>query len=44
VAVTTIEVRAGLMRPENAAALVGAGALSVLVFPLLASSLPRRAG
>lgn len=44
VAVTTIEVRAGLMRPENAAALVGAGALSVLVFPLLASSLPRRGG
>ena len=44
VAVTTIEERAGLMRPENAAALVGAGALSVLVFPLLASSLPRRGG
>ena len=41
VAVTTLELRAGLMRPENAAALVGAGALSVLVFPLVASWLPR---
>jgi Kef-type K+ transport system membrane component KefB len=44
VAVTEIEEKAGLMRPENAAALVGAGALSVLFFPLLASSLPKRAG
>lgn len=42
VAVTTVETRAGLMRPENAAALVGAGALSVLVFPLLAAALARR--
>ncbi len=41
VAVTTLEMRAGLMRPENAAALMGAGALSVLVFPLVASLLPR---
>lgn len=35
VAVTTLEVAGGVMRPENAAALVGAGALTVLVFPLL---------
>lgn len=40
VAVTTVETRAGLMRPENAAALIGAGALSVLIFPLLAAALP----
>jgi Kef-type K+ transport system membrane component KefB len=39
VAVTTMEVQAGIMRSENAAALVSAGALSVLVFPLLAGSL-----
>ena len=37
VAVTTLEVSAGVMDPRNAAALVGAGALSVLVFPLLGS-------
>lgn len=42
VAVTTVEMQAGLMRPENAAALVGAGALSVLVFPVLATALPQR--
>ncbi|MCX5966346.1 MAG: cation:proton antiporter [Cyanobacteria bacterium] len=42
VAVTTLELRAGLMRPENAAALVGAGALSVLVFPMVAAMLPHR--
>lgn len=41
VAVTTLEMRAGLMRPDNAAALVGAGALSVLLFPMLAGALPR---
>lgn len=43
VAVTTVETGAGLMRPENAAALVGAGALSVLVFPLLAAAMARPA-
>ncbi|MEB3331020.1 MAG: cation:proton antiporter [Synechococcaceae cyanobacterium] len=43
VAVTTVETSAGLMRPENAAALVGAGALSVLVFPLLAAALAGKA-
>ena len=41
VAITTLETRAGIMRPENAAALVGAGALSVLVFPLVAAALGR---
>ena len=43
VAVTTLETQAGIMRPENAAALVGAGALSVLVFPLVAAAFGRRA-
>lgn len=44
VAITTIQVGAGVMLPENAAALVGAGALSVLVFPLLGDRInPRRA-
>lgn len=43
VAISTIEVRNGHMLPENAAALVGAGALSVLVFPLLGDAInPRR--
>ena len=39
VAVTTIEVDNGVMRDDVAAALVGAGALSVLVFPLVAQFL-----
>jgi Kef-type K+ transport system membrane component KefB len=42
VAISGIEVSAGVMRPENAAALVGAGALSVLVFPLLGDRINRR--
>lgn len=42
VAITTIEVRNGHMLPENAAALVGAGALSVLVFPLVGDRINRR--
>jgi len=42
VAVTTLEVEAGMMLPENAAALVGAGALTVLVFPLVGNALVRR--
>lgn len=41
VAVTSLEVASGLMDPRNAAALVGAGALSVLVFPLIGSWLVR---
>jgi Kef-type K+ transport system membrane component KefB len=39
VAVTTIEVEAGAMTSANAAALVGAGALTVLVFPLVGNAL-----
>lgn len=42
VAVSTIEVEAGVMDPANAAALVGAGALTVLVFPLIANALASR--
>lgn len=44
VAVTSIEVEAGVMLPANAAALVGAGALTVLVFPLVANALASRQG
>lgn len=42
VAITTIEVDAGAMRTASAAALVGAGALTVLVFPLASSILSKR--
>jgi Kef-type K+ transport system membrane component KefB len=42
VAVTTLQVDAGLMGTDEAAALVGAGALTVLVFPLLAQRLGRK--
>jgi Kef-type K+ transport system membrane component KefB len=42
VAITTIGLETGHMRPENAAALVGAAMASVLVFPLLALTLRRR--
>jgi hypothetical protein len=41
VAVTSLEVESGIMDPRNAAALVGAGALSVLVFPLVGARLVR---
>lgn len=41
VAITSLEVDNGVMLPENAAALVGAGALSVLVFPLLGDRINR---
>ncbi len=41
VAVTSLEVRQGLMSSRSAAILVGAGALSVLVFPLLGNRLVR---
>jgi Kef-type K+ transport system membrane component KefB len=41
VALTHIGLATGTMLPENAAALVGAGVLSVLVFPLVATSLHR---
>ncbi|MFN8212365.1 MAG: cation:proton antiporter [Candidatus Nanopelagicales bacterium] len=39
VALADVGTESGLMLPENAAALVGAGALSVLVFPLVATTL-----
>jgi Kef-type K+ transport system membrane component KefB len=39
VALTEIGLASGTMRPENAAALVGAGVLSVLLFPLIAVTL-----
>jgi Kef-type K+ transport system membrane component KefB len=42
VALSQIGVSTGDMRPENAAALVGAGVLSVMVFPGLALALNRR--
>ncbi len=42
VAVTTLQVNAGLMGTDEAAALVGAGALTVLVFPLLAQRLGKK--
>ena len=41
VALTQIGLASDTMLPENAAALVGAGVLSVLVFPLLAVVLRR---
>ena len=42
VALTTIEVDAGAMRTSSAAALVGAGALTVLLFPLASTILSKR--
>ncbi len=44
VAITGIGLATGEMLPENAAALVGAGLLSVLIFPMLAKALERRPG
>jgi Kef-type K+ transport system membrane component KefB len=44
VAITTIGVDAGHMRPSTAAALVGAGALSVLIYPSLALTFVRDRG
>jgi Kef-type K+ transport system membrane component KefB len=44
VAVTQIGLATEHMHPENAAALVGAGVISVLVFPLTAELIGRRAG
>jgi len=41
VAVTSLEVTEGVMEPRNAAALVGAGALTVLFFPLIGQRLVR---
>jgi hypothetical protein len=42
VAITEIGVATGKMRSDNAAALVGAGMLSVLLFPLFALILRNR--
>ncbi len=42
VAIATVEQAEGVMRPENAAALIGAGALSVLLFPLTGDLVNRR--
>lgn len=44
VAVTTIQVELGLMTEASAAAMVGAGALSVLVFPAFAQWCERKSG
>jgi Kef-type K+ transport system membrane component KefB len=44
VVITSIGLDTGRMRPENAAALVGAGMVSVAVFPLLGFTLRRRSG
>jgi Kef-type K+ transport system membrane component KefB len=44
VAITDIGVQTGRMRTDNAAALVGAGMASVLLFPLIALILRKRAG
>ena len=41
VALAEIGLESGTMLPENAAALVGAGVLSVIVFPAVAVSLGR---
>jgi len=43
VALADVGTESGLMLTENAAALVGAGALSVVVFPLLATTMGRSA-
>ena len=43
VALTEIGLSTGTMRPENAAALVGAGVMSVLFFPLIATAIHRPA-
>lgn len=42
VALSAIGLETGVMLPENAAALVGAGVLSVLVFPAAAAAIHRR--
>ena len=44
IALAAIGLSTGVMIPANAAALVGAGVLSVLVYPLIAITLARRGG
>ena len=43
IALAEIGLRDGMMLPANAAALVGAGVLSVLIFPSAAAALHKRA-
>lgn len=43
VAVTTVQMEAGVMLPANGAALMGAGALSVLVFPIASQMIASKA-
>jgi hypothetical protein len=43
IALATIGEQDGVMLPATAASMIGAGVLSVLVFPLIAVSLHRRA-
>ena len=43
IALTELGVSTGRMRTDNAAALVGAGMLSVLLFPMMAMTLRKRA-
>ena len=43
VAITEIGTDVGVMRAEEASALVGAGMLSILLYPLIALALRRRA-
>jgi hypothetical protein len=42
IALAEIGLRDGTMLPSNAAAIVGAGVLSVLIFPMVAAGLHRR--
>ena len=42
VALAEIGVDSGVMLPQNAAALVGAGVLSIAIFPFIATRLHRR--
>src|SRR5262249_8644321 len=44
IALAAIGLSTGVMLPANAAALVGAGVLSVLVYPLIAITLARHGG
>jgi hypothetical protein len=44
IALAEIGLRDGVMLPSNAAALVGAGVVSVLLFPALAAAINRRGG
>jgi Kef-type K+ transport system membrane component KefB len=43
VAITAIGLQTGVMRPDNAAALVGAGLLTVIILPMTARLIPHRA-